>query len=114
MNLNYRPPRRLLKCLELVSKMPPERYPEARKVKEGVVNGEQMLVTKQQSAELAEPWDPEDTSRSHSIRLRRSSSPILPPLRLGLQGLNQLPVLISQQLLLLLHGRSSIVSPPQA
>jgi len=35
--------------------MPPERYPEAREVKEGVVNGEQMLVTNQQSAELPEP-----------------------------------------------------------
>jgi hypothetical protein len=41
--------------LELVSKMPPERYPEAGKVKEGVVNGEQMFVTNQQSAELPEP-----------------------------------------------------------
>jgi len=41
--------------LELVSKMPPERYPEAREVKEGVVNGEQMFVTNQQSAELPEP-----------------------------------------------------------
>ena len=41
--------------LELVSKMPPERYPEAREVKEGVVNGEQMFVTDQQSAELPEP-----------------------------------------------------------
>src|SRR5579863_282531 len=35
--------------------MPPECYPEAREVKEGVVNGEQMLVTNQQPAELPEP-----------------------------------------------------------
>ena len=33
------------RLVELVSKMPPERYPEAGEVKEGVVNGEQMLVT---------------------------------------------------------------------
>src|SRR5208283_2739906 len=35
--------------------MPPECNPEAGKVKEGVVNGEQMLVTNQQSAKLPEP-----------------------------------------------------------
>jgi len=35
--------------------MPPECDPEAGEVKEGVVNGEQMLVTNQQSAELPEP-----------------------------------------------------------
>ena len=35
----------VLLWLELVSKMPPERYPEAGEVKEGVVNGEQMFVT---------------------------------------------------------------------
>src|ERR1700676_4402530 len=35
--------------------MPPECDPEAREVKEGVVNGEQMLVTNQQSAKLPEP-----------------------------------------------------------
>jgi hypothetical protein len=35
--------------------MPPECYPEAGEVKEGVVDGEQMLVTNQQSAELPEP-----------------------------------------------------------
>jgi len=41
--------------LEHVSKMPPECDPEAGEVKEGVVNGEQMLVTNQQSAKLPEP-----------------------------------------------------------
>jgi hypothetical protein len=35
--------------------MPPECDPEAREVKEGAVNGEQMLVTNQQSAKLSEP-----------------------------------------------------------
>jgi hypothetical protein len=35
--------------------MPPECDPEAREVKEGVVNREQMLVTNQQSAKLPEP-----------------------------------------------------------
>ena len=35
--------------------MPPECDPEAGEVKEGVLNGEQMLVTNQQSAELPEP-----------------------------------------------------------
>jgi len=35
--------------------MPPECDPEAGEVKEGVVNGEQMLVTNQQSAKLPEP-----------------------------------------------------------
>ena len=37
-----------------ISKMPPECDPEAREVAEGIVNGEQMLVTNQQSAELPE------------------------------------------------------------
>ena len=41
--------------IELVSKMPPECDPETGEVKEGVVNGEQMLVTNQQSAKLSEP-----------------------------------------------------------
>jgi len=41
--------------LEHVSKMPPECDPEAGEVNEGVVNGEQMLVTNQQSAKLPEP-----------------------------------------------------------
>jgi hypothetical protein len=40
--------------LEHVSKMPPECDPEAREVKEGI-NGEQMLVTIQQTAKLPEP-----------------------------------------------------------
>ena len=35
--------------------MPPECDPEAGEIKEGVVNGEQMLVTNQQSAKLPEP-----------------------------------------------------------
>lgn len=34
--------------------MPPECDPEAREVKEGVVNGEKMVATNQQSAELSE------------------------------------------------------------
>ena len=38
---------------------------------------------------------------------------IPPPLRLGKQGLNQLPLLIGQQLLPLLHDRSSSAKPPQ-
>ena len=35
--------------------MPPEYDPEASEVKEGVVNGDQVLVTNQQSAELPKP-----------------------------------------------------------
>jgi hypothetical protein len=34
--------------------------------------------------------------------------------RLGKQGLNQLPLLVCQQLLPVLHGRSSTAKPPQA
>src|ERR1035438_6348824 len=42
-------------CLERVSKIPPERDPEASQVEEGTVGGEQMLMTHQQAAELTEP-----------------------------------------------------------
>src|SRR5579863_3405017 len=48
--------------------------------------------------------NPEDTFQAGSIRRRRSPSLIPPPLRLGKQRLNQLPLLISQQLLPRLHG----------
>src|ERR1039458_9935292 len=41
--------------LERVSKIPPERDPEASQVEEGTVGGEQMLMTHQQAAELTEP-----------------------------------------------------------
>jgi hypothetical protein len=45
----------VVKFLEHVSKMPPERDPEAGQVKEGVVDGEQMFMTNQQAAKLSEP-----------------------------------------------------------
>lgn len=41
--------------LERVSKMPPQRDPEAGQVEEGVVDGEQILMTNQESAKLSEP-----------------------------------------------------------
>jgi hypothetical protein len=41
--------------VERVSKIPPERNPEANEVKESAVGGEQMLMTNQQAAELTEP-----------------------------------------------------------
>jgi hypothetical protein len=41
--------------LERVSKMSPEGDPEAGEVKEGVVDGEKMLMTNQQAAKLSEP-----------------------------------------------------------
>src|SRR5664280_3614908 len=41
--------------LERVSKIPPESNPEAGEVEEGIVSGEQMLMTHQQAAELSEP-----------------------------------------------------------
>ena len=41
--------------LERVSKIPPERNPEAGEVEEGAVGGEQMLMTNQQAAKLSEP-----------------------------------------------------------
>src|ERR1035438_10515645 len=44
-----------MKFLERVSKIPPERDPEASQVEEGTVGGEQMLMTHQQAAELTEP-----------------------------------------------------------
>src|SRR5664280_1410284 len=41
--------------LERVSKIPSESNPEAGEVEEGIVSGEQMLMTHQQAAELSEP-----------------------------------------------------------
>src|SRR5581483_6994663 len=45
----------ILSVLQRVSKIPPQRDPEASEVEESVVGGDQMLMTNQQSAELAEP-----------------------------------------------------------
>jgi hypothetical protein len=45
----------VLILLEHVSKTPPERDPEAGQVEEGVIDGEQMLMTDQESAKLSEP-----------------------------------------------------------
>src|SRR5271165_3493468 len=43
------------RTLERVSRTSPESDPEASEIEEGTVRGEQMLMTNQQSAELAEP-----------------------------------------------------------
>src|ERR1700676_817043 len=67
----------------------------------------------QKSPRRAGLQNPKYAFQTGSIRRRRSSSPIPPPLRLGKQGLNQLPLIVGQQHLPLLHGRSSTAKPPQ-
>src|SRR5271157_5420347 len=44
-----------MNSLERVSKIPPERDPEASEVEEAVVDGEQMLMTNQQPTKLSKP-----------------------------------------------------------
>src|SRR5271165_240986 len=80
--------------LERVSRTSPESDPEASEIEEGTVRGEQMLMTNQQSAELAEPCvgslhDPATNVSSQFapifvapllvVRKRESNAPVLLP-----------------------------------
>jgi len=118
--------------IERVSRIPPHRDPEAGEVEEGVVGGEQMLMTNQQAAELAEPGvgslhDPSPLIAAKFAAVFVSPFPVVAAIRhdqfdpLLPKPLAQAVGIVSfcrrsrgQQLLPSLHSRSLAANPPHA